>query len=73
MLLAVKVKTGSRKDSVVQVGKVLQISVRDKPRENRANEKVCALIARHFNIPGSRVRMIRGHRTKSKLLELHNL
>ena len=45
-----------------------EISVREKPERNLANGRVIELLAGHFKVPISKVRIINGHRSPSKLL-----
>ena len=45
-----------------------EISVREKAQTNMANTRVLELVARHFKVPVSKVRIVNGHRHPSKLL-----
>ena len=45
-----------------------EISVKEKALRNIANLRVLTLVARHFKIPVSKVRIVNGHRHPSKLL-----
>ncbi len=49
----------------------LVVSVREPPREGRANAAIIRLLARHFDIPQSDVRIIVGLQSKEKVVELH--
>lgn len=48
----------------------LEIFVREPPLDNRANKRVCALVARHFKVAVKNVRIISGHRTRGKILSV---
>jgi len=48
----------------------LEIFVREPPAENRANKRVCALVARHYKVPVKNVRIISGHRARAKILSV---
>ena len=48
----------------------LEIFVREPPLDNRANKRVCALVARHFKVSVKDVRIISGHRTRGKILSV---
>jgi len=64
-----RVHTNARKESISVVSEhVLEISVKEKPLENRANSRVIELVARHFHVPVSKVRLVRGHKRPSKIL-----
>ena len=45
-----------------------EVSVREKAERNMANARVLELVALHFKVPISRVRIVNGHRHPSKLL-----
>ncbi len=65
----VKVKTGARKESFVEKSEDhFEVSVREKPERNMANTRVLELVATHFQVPVSSVRIINGHKHPSKLL-----
>ncbi|MBY0294335.1 DUF167 domain-containing protein [Patescibacteria group bacterium] len=71
MQLSVRVTAGARRDVVEEVSdKRLKISVKEKPEQGAANVRVAALVAAHFGVPKSRVRIIRGHKTSSKIIEI---
>ncbi|OHB19611.1 MAG: hypothetical protein A2854_02760 [Parcubacteria group bacterium RIFCSPHIGHO2_01_FULL_56_18] len=48
----------------------LEIFVREPPVDNRANKRVCALVAQHYKVPVKNVRIISGHRTRGKILSV---
>ena len=45
-----------------------EISVKERAEMNRANTRVLELVAEHFKVPVSKVRITNGHRHPSKLL-----
>jgi len=65
----VKVKAGVKKESFVQKTKdSFLVSVKEKAERNMANARVLELIAEHFKVSISRVRIINGHKHPSKLI-----
>jgi uncharacterized protein len=46
------------------------VSVNAPAREGKANEAVIELLARHFSVPKSSIRIIRGQTTRRKLIEI---
>lgn len=69
MHIKVKVKTGAKNETLRKVSDAqFEISVREKPEQNAANDRVIALIARHFQIAGNAVRIVKGHHRASKIL-----
>ena len=60
---------GVKKESLKQkLEDHFEVSVREKAEHNLANERVLELFSLHFKIPVSKVRIINGHRSPSKLL-----
>jgi uncharacterized protein len=50
------------------IGGVLRISVREAPEDGRANDAVCALLAKELGISKQSVRVVSGHSARQKLL-----
>jgi uncharacterized protein YggU (UPF0235/DUF167 family) len=69
-IVRVEVRTGMKKETVLERGDVLLISVREEAERNMANARVRELIARRFGVPPKRVRIITGHRTPKKMLQV---
>ena len=71
MHIHLKVKTKAKKEMIEDVGKNhFQISVKEVAENNLANKRVLELVATHFKIPISKVHMIKGHKSSSKLILL---
>jgi uncharacterized protein (TIGR00251 family) len=68
--IQVKVKPGSKTEGVSQEGDNLVVKVKEPPREGRANQAVIKLLAAHFGVPQSQVRILSGLRSRSKLVEV---
>ncbi|MFH0890847.1 MAG: DUF167 domain-containing protein [Candidatus Liptonbacteria bacterium] len=71
MRIKVRIKPSSRVEEVAELpGGALKISVREPAREGGANEAVVRAVATHFKTPPSRVKIIRGHKGRNKILEV---
>lgn len=71
MYIKVRVKAGAREESLVEVApNSLRIALREKAEKNAANRRVAQLVARHFKVPTKSIRLIRGHKMPSKMLEI---
>ncbi|MFA6257349.1 MAG: DUF167 domain-containing protein [Candidatus Paceibacterota bacterium] len=69
----VKVTAGARKESLKQKSEDhFEISVREKAERNMANTRVIEIVAAHFGVPVSGVRIVNGHHHPSKLLVVEN-
>ncbi len=69
--LQVKVKPGARSNSLQQQDDGSWLAqVKAPPVDGKANEALIELVARHFGLPRSRVRIRSGAGARLKLLEL---
>lgn len=72
--LRVRVVPGSSTPGVVgRYGDAWKIRVREAPERGRANEAVVELLAGTLSVPRSDVRLVGGHGTRDKLVELNGL
>ncbi|HOJ31031.1 MAG TPA: DUF167 domain-containing protein [bacterium] len=71
MKISAKVKTLSREEKISQVepGKFI-VHVKTPPIEGKANEEVIKIISKFFKVPKSKVRIIAGHKSKNKIIEV---
>jgi len=71
MYLSVRVVAGAKKEKVEKVGENrLKIEVKQPAKQNLANKRVLELIAAYLKVPVSKVRMINGHQSPSKLFSV---
>jgi uncharacterized protein YggU (UPF0235/DUF167 family) len=68
----ITVKPGSKKGPLVEVGASgeLTVFVRERAVDGAANAGVVALLAAHFDVPKSRITIVRGHASRSKLIDV---
>ena len=71
MYIHLKVAVGVKKEKLVEKDSThFEVSVREKPERNLANKKVLQLISKHFQIEVKKVRIINGHHSTSKILDI---
>ncbi|HEY9166273.1 MAG TPA: DUF167 domain-containing protein [Candidatus Kryptonia bacterium] len=71
MYLKVKVHPNSRVDTVLRKAPdSLEVFVRAKPVDGKANDAVRKLLLDFLKVPASKLRLIRGATSRSKLFEL---
>ncbi len=71
MRIRVRVKPGASTDEVTRLADgSFVVRVKARAREGEANEAVVKVVARHFRIPRTSIRIVSGHKSSSKLLEL---
>lgn len=68
----VSVKPGSKKGPLVEVADdgSLTLFVRERAVDGAANDGVIKLLSEHFGVPKSRITILRGHTSRSKLVEV---
>ncbi|RLJ69879.1 hypothetical protein BCF55_0136 [Hydrogenivirga caldilitoris] len=71
MIITVKVKPGARREEVKEISRdYLEVRVNAPPEKGKANERVLELIARHYGVRKSSVRILKGERAREKLIEI---
>ena len=70
MKIQVKVKPNSRIEEVSQESDSFIVKVKEPPKEGKANQAVIKLLAEHFDVPQSQVRILSGFRSKNKVIEV---
>ena len=65
-LISIKVIPNSRKGEVID-GDPIVVKVKEPPERGRANQATVELLAEHFN---AKVRIISGHKSRRKVVEL---
>lgn len=70
MKIRVKIKPNSRTEELSQEGDSFIAKVKEPPREGKANQAVIKLLAQHFSVPQSQVRIISGLRSRNKVIEV---
>lgn len=71
MLIKVKAIPNSSKNEVIQkTENSFWVKTKEPAQDNRANNSVKELLAEKFKISPSRLRMIKGARTPSKIFEI---
>lgn len=68
MHIKVRAKASARKEELQRVSDAhFEVSVRAKPVQNMANKRIAELLAAHFGVPVGKVRIVKGHRSPSKI------
>lgn len=69
MRISVRVIPGSSR-SDVEPGDPWRVHVHARPAEGKANEELLEILSRHFGVARSAVRILRGHASRSKTVEI---
>jgi uncharacterized protein (TIGR00251 family) len=70
MKIQIKVKPSSKTEELSREGDSFIVKVKEPPKEGKANQAVIKLLAEHFGIPQSQVRIISGLRSRNKVIEV---
>ncbi len=71
--LSVKVHPRSRKQEITKLDEnTYKIHVTSAPSKGEANQEVCKLIAGFLGVPVSKVAIIRGHKSRNKLITIEH-
>jgi hypothetical protein len=71
--LKVKVQPRARQQKVQKIGeKEYTVRVLSPPSEGKANKEVIAILASHFHLPPSRVKILKGKKSRQKIIILED-
>lgn len=72
MIIEITVKPNSKKGPLIETKSdgSLILYVREIPIENRVNIIIIKLIAEHFEISKSNIAILRGHKSRKKIIEI---
>lgn len=74
MLIKVKVFPNSKKEEVIERGSnKLEIKIKEKPVEGRANERTIEVLSSFLKIPAGKIRLIRGTKQRNKIFEIKDI
>ncbi len=70
MKIQVNVKPNSKTEEVSQEGDNFVVKVKEPTKEGKANQAVIKLLAKHFSVLQSQVRIVSGLRGRNKVIEI---
>lgn len=71
MRIYVKARPGSREEKIEQIDDThFVVSVKEPPKEGRANEAVVRTLAEYFKVAPSSIRLVSGFSSKNKIFEI---
>ena len=68
MKISVRVHASSSQEKII--GPPYEVWTKQKPLEGKATKAVLKMISKHFNLPTSRVSLISGSNSKTKVFEV---
>lgn len=70
MIVNVRVIPRARVQKIVADGDILRVYTNAAPTDGEANTAVIKMLAKHFDVPKSRVSIIRGATSHDKVIEI---
>ncbi|MDO8639606.1 MAG: DUF167 domain-containing protein [bacterium] len=71
MLIKVKVFPDTKEEGVIEKSKdSFEVRVKEKPVMGLANKRTIQLLSYYFEIPESKIRLIKGFRERNKIFEV---
>ena len=70
MKIRVKVKPSSRTEELNREEDSFIVKVKEPPKEGKANQAVIKLLAEHFGVSQSQVRILSGFKSRNKVIEV---
>jgi len=70
MKIQVRVKPGSKTEELSHGGDSYIVKVKEPAREGKANQAVIKLLAEHFSVSKSQVRILSGFKSRNKVIEV---
>jgi len=73
MLISIKVIPRAKKERIMETENGFKVYVSSPPEDGRANEAVIKILSEHFNVSKSLIKIIKGEKSRNKILEIQNL
>lgn len=70
MKIMVRAKPGSKKPGIEKSAELWVVRIRERPVEGQANEAIIAALSEELGIARSKIQILRGDRSKEKLVEI---
>lgn len=71
MRITVRAKPNAREERVEEIGpREFTVSVKEPPREGRANVAIIRALAEHFGVTASHVRLVTGFASRQKIFDV---
>jgi uncharacterized protein len=71
--ISVRVQASARREELTVRDRALVVRVTAPALDGRANRAVCRLLSKHLGVAPSRITIVRGERSREKLIEVEGL
>ncbi len=75
ILVNIKISPNSKKNEIIKDGDIIKIKITAQPIDGKANKAVIEFLSKHFKIPKTSIKIVKGETSKEKtiLFETSNL
>ena len=73
MKIRVKVVSNSKNEEVTKEDDGFLVKVKEPPKEGKANKAVIKLLAEYFGVSQGSIRIVRGVRSRTKVIEVSGI
>ena len=73
MKIRVKVVSNSKNEEVTKEDDGFLVKVKEPPKEGKANKAVIKLLAEYFGVSQGSIRIVRGFRSRTKVIEVSGI
>ena len=71
MKYVIRVKPGTSQEKIIEsTPGELTVYLRAKPHDGEANDALIKLLAKHFKVGKTTIKIVRGHKSHTKIIEL---
>lgn len=70
MRVSVKVIPNAKKAGVASEGETLKVKLISPPSDGKANKELLEILSAHYSVPKSRIKIVRGEKSRNKILEI---
>ncbi|MHA1301679.1 MAG: DUF167 domain-containing protein [Candidatus Helarchaeota archaeon] len=69
--IEILVKTNSKQQKILQISdNSYEVWLKSKPERGKANKELLKLLSNYFNVPESRIQIIKGIKSKNKIIRI---
>ncbi len=73
MLLKIKVIPRAKQERIKSDISPVRVYVNQPPEDGRANDAVIKLLSGHFKIPKSKIKILKGEKSREKIIEIFSI
>ena len=70
MQINVKVKTQAKENKIIKEKNGLKVWVNAPAEKGKANQEVIKTLSKHFSVPKSSIKIIKGHKNQNKIIKI---